>query len=91
MSMEMWSHTIQFAADYTPRDGSKETPIGQANNQYLEKPYLHYTIGTRVTPHVVKDLKDEGVSTNHSQQGYPGFSSPSLCAPAHCCPPIRTG
>lgn len=53
----------QFAADYTPRDGSKETPIGQANNQYLEKPYLHYTIGTRVTPHVVKDLKDEGVST----------------------------
>jgi len=63
----------QFAADYTPRDGSKETPIGQANNQYLEKPYLHYTIGTRVTPHVVKDLKDEGVSTIMVNKDTPVF------------------
>lgn len=53
----------QFASDYTPRDGSKDIPIGQSTNQYMEKPYLHYTIGTRITPHVIKDLKEGGISS----------------------------
>jgi len=53
----------QFASDYTPRDGSKDIPIGQSINQYMEKPYLHYTIGTRITPHVIKDLKEGGISS----------------------------
>ena len=44
---------------YQPRYGSKMTAPKQALGLYLEKPVLHYSIGTKVTPRVAKAL-DEG-------------------------------
>lgn len=47
----------QIAATYTPRDDAKTLPVDKATNMYLEKPVLYYSIGTRVTPAVAKELK----------------------------------
>ena len=47
----------QIAAMYQPRDDAKTMPVEKATNMYLEKPVLYYSIGTRVTPAVAKELK----------------------------------
>lgn len=44
-------------ADYEPRENSQELAPDKAINQYLEKPALYYTIGTRITPEVASTLK----------------------------------
>lgn len=52
----------QLAAQYRPRDGAQDTGVGNAIGQYLEKPIFHYSIGSRVTPGMVKTLKQQGVN-----------------------------
>lgn len=44
-------------ADYEPRDNSTTVPVDKAINQYLEKPVLYYSVGTRITPEVASELK----------------------------------
>ena len=44
-------------ADYEPREDSQEVDTSKAINQYLERPVLYYTIGTRITPEVANNLK----------------------------------
>lgn len=51
----------QLAAEYTPREGSVSVGPSQAKDKYLERPYLHYSIGTKVTPAIRKELESEGV------------------------------
>jgi hypothetical protein len=46
---------------WTPRDGASKFNLEASRGKYLEKPVLHYTIGTRVTPNVLKDLKQFGI------------------------------
>jgi len=46
---------------YEPREDSKETSAELALGQYLEKPVLHYTIGTKIRPSVIKELQEFGV------------------------------
>jgi hypothetical protein len=46
---------------YTPREGYRTLPPAEATGSYLERPYLHYTIGTKVRPSVVRDLEHFGV------------------------------
>jgi hypothetical protein len=46
---------------YTPRKDARKAVPAEVTGQYLEKPVLHYTIGTRLTPRVVKDLQDAKV------------------------------
>jgi hypothetical protein len=46
---------------WEPRDGSKELEPRHATGKYLEKPVLHYTVGTKVRPSVQKDLDNFGV------------------------------
>lgn len=65
----------QFAGSYTPRKGSQDVGLPYATGKFLESPYLHYTIGTRVTPHVVKDLRDNGVKTVLVNQEEPVFKA----------------
>lgn len=48
-------------ANWEPRQGSRPARPREALGKYLEKPYLHYTIGTKVRPSVVKELEDWGV------------------------------
>ena len=51
----------EFEAKYQPREGFKPTDIDSAEGLYLERPYLHYTIGTKVKPSVIKDLREFGI------------------------------
>lgn len=51
-----------WAGGYVPREGAAQTPVDKSVGQYLEAPYLHYTIGTRVTPRVVQALKKHGTT-----------------------------
>lgn len=50
-----------FASDYEPRPDSKELAPVLSRNKFLERPVLHYSIGTRVTPAVIKNLKENGI------------------------------
>ncbi len=50
---------------WEPRPGSYDTDVETANGRYLEKPVLHYTIGTKVRPSVQADLKQFGVKNVH--------------------------
>ena len=50
----------KWAYSYKPRKDTKVLRPDQARNMYLEQPVLHYTIGTRVTPSVIRTLKKFG-------------------------------
>lgn len=65
----------EITADWTPREGSVTGPVDKAVNQYLEKPVLNYSIGTRVTPEVADDLKRHGFDTVTSNAKEMPFSS----------------
>lgn len=47
-----------FERNWQPRAGNKQVAINAAKGKYLEKPILHYTVGTRLTPSVLKELND---------------------------------
>ena len=61
-----------WASGYTPREGSAQVSLDKAVGQYLEAPVLHYTIGTRVTPSVVKSLKRHGCTEVMANKTAPG-------------------
>lgn len=46
---------------YQPRDGHTVVRPDRAAGKYLERPVLHYTVGTRIRPSVLKDLQHFGV------------------------------
>ena len=50
----------QVAAEYTPRDDAVDDTPEKSQGRYLEKPVLDYSIGTRITPKVVKTLDKYG-------------------------------
>ena len=63
-----------WAGGYTPREGAGQVAVDKAVGQYLEAPVLHYTIGTRVTPSMVKTLKRLGYSDILVNRTAPGVS-----------------
>ncbi len=52
-------HAIEHS--WQPRDGHQIVPVRESKGQYLEQPVLHYTIGTKMKPSVVKTLTDFGI------------------------------
>jgi DNA-directed RNA polymerase subunit beta' len=46
---------------YKPRPGYQALPPTAATGRYLEQPVLHYSIGTKLQPKMVKQLQDYGV------------------------------
>ena len=58
---------------YVPRAESRDQLPSAAMNQFLERPVLHYTIGTRVTRRVAKALQDAGVKHVLANPSAPGF------------------
>lgn len=62
-------------ADYEPRENSQKLPADKAINQYLEKPVLYYTIGTRITPEVAANLKKYNFNEVLVNQNQPAFAS----------------
>lgn len=53
---------------WKPRAGAQNRPISEAIGHYLERPVLHYTIGTRVTNRLARELRDWGIQqvTTHT-------------------------
>lgn len=51
----------QIEAQWQPREGFTHTPVNQTVGKYLEKPVLHYTIGTRVQKSMLPTLQAHGV------------------------------
>ena len=47
-------------ANYSPRQGAVEGDSSKMTGHYLERPVLHYSIGTRITPRVTKELHKYG-------------------------------
>lgn len=76
-----------WAAGYTPRSDATHGPVDKtALGRYLEQPVLHYTIGTRVTPSVLKSLKRhkiEGLTTNAYPPGVVPHMVSIVDAPAY--------
>lgn len=64
----------RLAAHYTPREGSLEVAPRSAKNLYIEKPVLHYSIGTRITPSVQDTLNQFGVKSVTVHKDPPNFT-----------------
>jgi hypothetical protein len=47
---------------YQPRQDAVQMPASSATGKYLERPVLHYTIGTKIRPSVVKNLQEFGLA-----------------------------
>ena len=50
-------------ANYSPEEDSKVYNIDDKNviGKYLQKPILHYTIGTKIRPSIIKHIKESGI------------------------------
>jgi DNA-directed RNA polymerase subunit beta' len=60
---------------YKPRYGTRHLPVSTASNKYLEKPVLHYSIGTRITKPVLDKLKKHNVKYVEAHDDPPPFNS----------------
>lgn len=55
-----------------PEDTVASAP-GAVVGKYLQRPFMHYTIGTRITPKVAKDLTDNGYDRVFAGPTAPSF------------------
>lgn len=62
-----------LASRYEPRQGFVSGDASKYLNHYLEKPILHYSIGTRITPSVAKELKENGFGDVVAHKNPPPF------------------
>lgn len=51
-----------FEHTYKPREGHQLLGPKKALGQYLERPVLHYTIGTKIRPSMLKDFEEFGIN-----------------------------
>jgi len=63
----------EFASRYKPAEDSKELRPTKAVGTYLQSPALHYTIGTRVTPKIAKELEETGYDSVYASPKEPPF------------------
>jgi len=63
-----------LAAAWKPRDGAETVQASRVRpGGYLEMPVLHYSIGTRITPTVAKEIRESGVDLVHKHTEPPPF------------------
>ena len=85
----------EIAADYQPRENAVTEPADKAVNKYLEKPVLFYSIGTKVTPAIAKNLDKYGFKDVTVSPDPPPFSAEftppakSLMNDAHWLPRLN--
>jgi len=60
-------------SSWQPREGSQELPLAGAVGKYLERPVLHYTIGTPIRPSMTKELAKYGLSKVMAHSDPPPF------------------
>jgi hypothetical protein len=58
---------------WKPREGFRNAPPREAVGKYLERPYLHYTVGTRVTPSMMREFDHFGVKKVDIHDNPPPF------------------
>lgn len=59
--------------DYHPRSDAKSMRVDLAYGKYLEKPELHYTIGTKITSPVIEHLKEHHIESVLVHDAHPNF------------------
>lgn len=59
--------------NWTPRPGAVMTTPKAALGQYLEKPVLHYSIGTKIGKNVVSNLERYGINNIQAHKEAPPF------------------
>ena len=59
---------------YKPRKGATLNNVQSSKGKYLERPILEYSIGTEVTPSIIKRLKSKGVDDIIVHDKPPSFS-----------------
>ncbi len=52
----------QLEHSWAARDGTRKVGVNSAVGKYLERPVLHYSLGTKVTKKMLRDFDDFGVS-----------------------------
>lgn len=62
-------------AQWQPREGSLTGDAGRFKGMYLEKPVLHYTIGTPIKPKMIKNLRKFGVNEVIAHKEPPPFQT----------------
>jgi hypothetical protein len=62
-----------FEKYYTPRETARSVRTAEAAGKYLERPVLHYTIGTKVRPSVIRDLQEFGIEYATVHDDPPNF------------------
>ena len=58
---------------YEPREGSRTVMPSEGYGNYLEKPSMHYTIGTKINNRVIKDLRTNGIKNIVTNREPPSF------------------
>lgn len=58
---------------WKPREGYQTQDPVQAVGRHLERPYLHYSIGTKITPRVAQELTEFGVKSVDTHDLPPPF------------------
>jgi DNA-directed RNA polymerase subunit beta' len=59
--------------EYKPRKDAVDVSPNRSIGYYLEKPVLHYTIGTRITPKVAELLQEQKIKAVQVHKEDPGF------------------
>lgn len=66
-------HHSALENTYRPHDDTAPLRPSLAHGQYLQKPSLYFSVGTRITPSVSKILEDNGESEIHVSKQTSGF------------------
>lgn len=64
-------HVLEHS--WEPRPGHIVSPPQYALNHYLEKPVLHYTVGTKIRPSMLKEFQHFGVDRVYAHRDPPPF------------------
>jgi hypothetical protein len=64
---------IDFYKNYKEAPDTKELALDKARNKYLQAPVLHYTIGTRLTPSMLKEMSAIGIDKVRASDEKPWF------------------
>jgi len=64
-----------LATSYAPRKDAVADKPSKLVGKYLEQPYLHHTIGSRVTNKVAKELEEFGIDNIQVHDNQPGFTA----------------
>ncbi len=63
----------QLERNWQPRAGMQQLAAKKAVGKYLERPVLHYTVGTKIRPRMLQDFKDFGVNNVDVHDDPPPF------------------